>query len=437
MANAKKPNILVIFIDDMGWMDLGCYGSSFYKTPHIDQLAKEGLMFTDGYTAAAVCSPTRASLVTGKYPARLKMTDWIPGGRPKNRKLLVPDWQRWLPESEITTGELFQKGGYRTAWLGKWHLRGLPTDEVPDPATKDPMNDDPQRDHGYEVGVQNWYYNQDKRPEDPKGVDALTEEAIAFIKDTPDKPWFLTLSHYSVHTPVRYNEEVRLEYKKNYKGQIQFRAAYAAMIDALDKSVGKLMSFLKEQNLDEETLIIFLSDNGGVSGWTNNAPLRAGKGTFYEGGVRVPFIARWPGRIRAGEKSSEMVCSVDIYPTIAKVAGIEELPENLDGIDISDHLFKGRSLERDTLYWHYPHYHRGHTPAGAIRKGNYKLVEHFETGAIELYDLSEDLSESKDLREKNPKIAEELYDDLKAWRKKIGAQMMKANPNAAPEEKKP
>ncbi|KAA1261235.1 Arylsulfatase [Rubripirellula obstinata] len=428
-AETERPNILLILVDDMGWKDLGCYGSDFYKTPHIDKLASEGMLFTDGYAAASVCSPTRASIVTGKYPARTRLTDWIPGSKHPKKPLRMPKWQRWLPEEEVTIGELFQQNGYRTAWLGKWHLRGLPTPEHPDPALQDPLYATPQQEHGFDVGVQDWYLNSDERPEDPKGVFELTNETIEFIKNTPDQPWFVTLSHYSVHSPVRFNDEVRDAYKAAVNpNALQQNAAYAAMVEPLDQSIGKLMAFMKEQSLDENTLIVFISDNGGVSGWTNNAPLRNGKGTLYEGGTRVPWIARWPGRIPAGVTSDAVVSSIDLYPTFARVAGIPNLPTDIDGVDLSDHLLSSKPLGRDAVYWHYPHYHHG-VPSGSIRKDDYKLIEYFEDGKLELFNLKADLSEKKNLVDQKPELAEELHQALVDWRDKVDAQMPTPNPN--------
>ena len=431
-SESPRPNVLLILIDDMGWKDLGCYGSDFYKTPHIDKLASEGMRFTNGYAAASVCSPTRASIVTGKYPARTRLTDWIPGSKHPKKPLRMPKWQRWLPGEETTIGELFQQNGYRTAWLGKWHLRGLPTPEHPDPATKEPLYATPQQDHGFDVGVQDWHLNSDQRPEDPKGVFELTDETIDFIKNTPNQPWFVTLSHYSVHTPVRFNDEVRDAYQADVDpSALQQNASYAAMVEPLDQSIGKLMAFIKQEGLDENTLVVFISDNGGLSGWTNNAPLRSGKGTLYEGGTRVPLIARWPGSVPAGTISDAILSSIDLYPTFARVAGIPELPANIDGIDVTDHLLSSTPLQRDTLFWHYPHYHHG-VPSGSIRKGDYKLIEYFEDGKLELFNLKTDLGETNNLIEQKPDLAAQLHRELVAWRNEVDAQMPTPNPNHVP-----
>jgi arylsulfatase A-like enzyme len=424
----SRPNILLIFIDDMGWKDLGCYGSDFYKTPHIDNLAKEGMRFTQAYAAAHVCSPTRASIVTGKYPARLRLTDWIPGHHRKNAKLLIPQWQKQLPAEEITVGELLQQNGYRTAWLGKWHLRGLP-DYAKLRKNKDPRVLKPQQSHGFQKGIQDWKLNSDKSQEDPKGVFQLTNEAIDFIKEAGDNPWFVAVSHYSVHGPVRFNDEVRKKYKQSMNPEgLQKDAAYAAMIESLDQSVGKLMNFIKNQKLDKNTLVVFYSDNGGVAKRTNNAPLRSGKGTLYEGGIRVPCIVSWPGKIPQGVTSDAMISSIDFFPTFARVASVAELPANVDGIDLMEHLTTHQAIDRDTTYWHYPHYHNG-LPGSAIRKGDYKLIEFFEDGKLELYDLKNDIGETRDLAKENPEVAKKLHQQLIAWRKSVGAQMMTPNPN--------
>lgn len=418
-AEQQKPNFLLILVDDLGYMDLECYGSDFYRTPNMDKLASQGLRFTQAYAACPVCSPTRASILTGKYPARLHLTDWIPGHKRKNTKLLVPDWQQALLESETTIGELLKNEGYRTAWFGKWHLRGGTC-----------------RDHGFDAGEQDWDLNRKKNEEDPKGVFELTDEAIEFMNKSGDKPFFIGLSHYSVHTPVHFNSDVKKEYEKRVKsGARQKDAGYAAMLEALDDSVGKLLKGLDDSGKADQTVVVFFSDNGGLIGPTNNEPLRAGKGTLYEGGTRVPMIVRLPNGKYAGETSDAVVCSIDLLPTFLEMAGGSTLPDNVDGVSLVAHILTGESVQRDALYWHYPHYHKG-MPAGSIVKGDYKLIEYFEDGEVELYNLAEDPGEKKDLTKTRAGKVKELMKDLTDWRKSVDAQMMETNPDYSKKKKK-
>ncbi len=426
---AEQPNILFILIDDMGWMDLGCYGNTLHQTPNIDRLAEEGVRFTQAYAAAHVCSPTRGSIMTGKYPAKTHITDWIPGWQNPG-KLTPPDWQMFLPAEEFTLGEMLQEAGYRTAWLGKWHLNEV--SEGKQSGAKEGHEDrisTPQQDNGFDAGTQNWQLNSNKDPSDPKGVFQLTREALDFMDATEERPWFIGLSHYSVHSPKRFNEKVCQKYMVALGDEENAaQAGYAAMVDALDESVGQLMAGLKERGLDNNTLVVFFSDNGGLEGSTSNAPLRAGKGTLYEGGTRVPMIVRWPGKVPQGQTSEAMICSIDFYPTFATVAGVKQLTQPVDGINVLDHFLKNAPVERDALYWHYPHYHKG-KPGSSIRMGDYKLIEFFENGKLELYNLKTDLGEIHDLAAEQPEKAAELHGMLKQWRMETGAQMMANNPD--------
>ncbi len=416
---AEKPNILFLFADDLGYNDLACNGSDLYRTPHLDQFAKQGTRFTRGYTAAHVCSPTRASVMTGKFPARLRLTDWLKGHVKPHAKLQIPDWTTELLESEVTLAEMLKPQGYATAWFGKWHLgKGA-------------------QNHGFEAGDQNWELNRKQDEQDPKGVFTLNREALAFIDNNREKnrekPFFVAISHYSPHGPIRFEERLKNEYQAliDEKNPKQTNAGYAAMIEALDASVGELLAALDERGLTENTLVIFFSDNGGAQHFTNNAPLRAGKGTLYEGGVRVPLIARWPGQIPEGKVSDAVISSVDFFPTFAALAGAE-LPENIDGLNVIDTLTGKGKVEREALYWHYPHYH-SEKPAGSILKGEWKLIEWFETGETELYHLSQDPYEKRNLASENPEKNTELRNDLHRWRENIQAQMPVPNPKYDPE----
>jgi arylsulfatase A-like enzyme len=422
----EQPNILFVLIDDMGWMDLGCYGNQLHRTPNIDRLAAEGIRFTQAYAAAHICSPTRGSIMTGKFPARTHITDWIPGWK-KPEKLSPPDWQKFLKDEEFTLGEMLQQAGYKTAWLGKWHLN-----EVAERGGSKEKHGDristPQQEHGFDAGTQNWLLNSNKNSSDPKGVFQLTREALDFMDAAEERPWFIGLSHYSVHSPKRFNDTVRQKYMDALGAEANAaQAGYAAMVDALDESIGQLMTGLKERRLDENTLVVFFSDNGGLEGPTSNAPLRAGKGTLYDGGTRVPMIVRWPGKVPQGKISDAMICSIDFYPTFAAVAGVNPLKQQADGMNVLDHFVNNAPVERDALYWHYPHYHKG-KPGSSIRKGDYKLIEFFENGKLELYNLKNDLGEQQDLAGEQPERAAELLGMLKQWRIDVGAQMMEKNP---------
>jgi arylsulfatase A len=413
-SGQEKPNILLFFVDDMGATDLGCYGSDLYRTPNIDKLAAQGVLYKQAYASAHICSPTRAAMVTGKYPARIGLTDFMTGHKRPYAKLKVPAWTMGLPAEEFTLGHLLKEQGYSTAWLGKWHLGGS------------------ARDFGFDAGNQLWIENTKNDPKDPKGVYTLNKEAVDFIENTTDKPFFVALSHYSPHGPVRFDPDLRDEYQRIIDGKKprQTNAGYAAMIEALDDSVGKMMDWLDGKKLAENTLVIFVSDNGGEMNYTSNAPLRAGKGTLYEGGIRVPMIARWPGKIEPGTTNDTRFTSMDFLPTFATLIG-GKAPGKIDGADLSANFTSNGFIDRGPLYWHYPHYHN-EKPSASILKEDWKLIEWFETGDTELFNLAVDPSEITDLSQSNPEKNAELLADLKAWQKEIGAQMMEPNPDHDP-----
>jgi len=417
LSAGEKPNILFILTDDLGYADLACNGSDLYRTPHLDRLAQQGTRFTQAYTAAHVCSPTRASIMTGKYPARVRLTDWLTGHEKPHARLQIPPWTKGLPADEVTIAELLKPQGYATGWFGKWHLG------------------DGAQDHGFEAGDQTWELNRKQDQEDPKGVFTVTQDALKFIDQTQGekRPFFVAVSHYSPHGPIRFEDKLRDEYQTiiDQKQPRQTNAGYAAMIEALDASVGQLLQGLDERGLAENTLVIFFSDNGGALSFTNNAPLRGGKGTFYEGGIRVPFLVRWPGEVPAGKVSDTVISSVDFFPTFAALTEAR-LPENIDGVNIVENLKGKAETGRETLYWHYPHYH-AEKPAGAIRKGNWKLIEWFETGETELFDLSSDPHEERNLAKEQPAKNDELLADLHHWQKSVQAQLPVLNPHYNPE----
>jgi len=429
-AGGKKPNFVFFLVDDLGWRDVGCYGTKFYETPHIDRLAAEGMRFTDAYAACPVCSPTRASILTGKYPARLHLTDWIAGHNQPNAKLRIPDWTKYLPLEEVTIAEALKPAGYATASIGKWHLGGEPY--YPDKQGFD-LNVG-----GTAKGQPPRYFSPYSIPtlaDGPKGeylTDRLADEAEKFIEQNRDRPFFLYLPHFAVHTPIQGKEEITAKYAAKPPDGDQKNATYAAMIESVDESVGCVMKKLDALGLADRTVVFFMSDNGGLAGVTSNAPLRAGKGTLYEGGIREPMIIKWPGVVRSGTTASTPVTSTDFYPTILEMAGLPLKPEqHVDGLSLVPLLKESGPLRRDTLYWHYPHYHRT-TPAGALRHGDWKLIEYFEDGHVELYNLKEDLSETKDLAAAMPEKTHELQKMLAEWRRSVGAQMPATNPNYKP-----
>lgn len=428
-----KPNVLMILVDDLGWQDTSIYGSQLYQTPNIDSLAKNGLRFTQAYSAAHICSPTRMSILTGQYPARVKVTDWIPGWSFPHEKYLPPIWnQKGLSHDMTSLGEVMQQQGYKTAWFGKWHVRGLKN------ATNKTnyKRHKAAQEHGFDAGEQDFSLNGTLNQNDPKGVFQLTNQAIKFIEQQKG-PWFTTISHYSVHTPVHFNPQVKAEYLANDDPKIKHHAGYAAMLDALDKSVGYLLKYLKESEQLNDTVIVFTSDNGGLdkndSGQpTDNAPLKNGKATLFEGGIRIPFMVSWPGVVAKDAQSDVLISTIDILPTFAAIAGSSRLTtqQKIDGINLLPVITGGQTeTSRDTLFWHYPHYHRQGGPASAIRQGPYKLIESLDTGKLALYNLNEDISERQDLAKENPLLVSQMHKKLENWRTQVTAQSLRVNPN--------
>ena len=427
-SEVQKPNFVFILMDDLGWMDLSCYGSRFYETPNIDRLATQGMKFTSAYAACPVCSPTRASILTGKYPARLHLTDWIPGYKRENFKLRTPEFKQELPLEEVTIAERLKSAGYVSASIGKWHLG------------KEPYYPDKQ---GFDLNFGGTNLGHPKHYFYPFGIDnittgtegeyltdRLTAEAEKFIEANKDRPFFLYLSHYAVHTPLAGKPEKVEKYKKKVKpGMDQNNPVYAAVIESVDESVGRIMAKLDDLKLADNTVVIFFSDNGGLLDVTSNAPLRLGKGHLYEGGTRDPLIVRWPGKVKAGSTCDTPMISTDFYPTMLEMAGLKgSVP---DGVSIMPLLRQKGSIERKTFYWHYPHYHRC-TPGGAIRDGDWKLIEFFEDNHVELYNLKDDLGEKTDLAAKMPEKAGELRKKLADWRKSVNAAMPTPNPDYKP-----
>ena len=447
----RHPNVILFLIDDLGWMDLGCYGSQYYQTPNIDRLAEEGVRFTDGYAACNVCSPTRAAIMSGKYPARLLLTQWLPSGRwnPEKNRMREGRYLSNLPLEEVTIAEAMRQAGYRTAFMGKWHL-GTETYYYPEHQGFD------VNVGGRDYGAPGSYFfpfegswsipttGRTLRKSSPVSgepgdylVDRLAEEAVKFVKASAQDPFFLVLSHYAVHAPLQGKADKIERYEGVPKDFRQGKPAYAAMVESVDDSIGSVMRALKDEGIDEQTMVIFTSDNGGFAKATANQPLRANKGSNYEGGIRVPLLMRWPGKLRAGTVASEPVISTDLYPTILSAAGIELRPfQHIDGVDLLPHLTESAAIDRDAIFWHYPHYnqHPQSFPSGVIRAGNWKLIENYESGKVQLFDLREDIGETRDISGEKPELAEAMLAQLQQWRAEVGADPMRPNPqfNEAP-----
>ncbi|MFN0019355.1 MAG: sulfatase-like hydrolase/transferase [Pirellulaceae bacterium] len=454
-----RPNVILILMDDLGWADLGCYGSTYHKTPNIDRLATEGMRFTQAYAACPVCSPTRASILTGKWPARLHLTDWLPG-RPDmpGQMLSRPKIREELPLEEVTLAEHLKAAGYATAHIGKWHLGGKgfgPREQgfdvniagsgvgsPPGYFMPFPLPKGQQTPPGFDRGDE-WLAGV---PDGAYLTDLLTDQAVKFIEQQKDHPFFLYLPHYAVHTPLQAKPDVMAKYEagKNRPGQ-QSNPIYAAMLESADDGIGRILKKLSELKLAENTIILFTSDNGGLatiegmsSPATINSPLRDGKGHLYEGGIRVPLIVRWPGNVKAGSLSESPVCSIDYLPTILELASGGRKPPDtkspsFDGLSLVPILKQTGDVSRDAFYWHYPHYsNQTAKPGGAIRAGDFKLIEFYEDGRLELFNIKNDRGEGTNLADKEPAKVKELAEKLDAWRKSVDAQMMTANPDYHP-----
>ena len=452
-VNESRLNVVLILVDDLGWMDLSCQGSDYFRTPHIDRLASQGMRFTDAYAACAVCSPTRAAVMTGRWPARVGVTDWIrarfqrPGSKTpaqnptayvggRNRKLLCPPNPFWMEDQQITIAEILKAAGYATAHIGKWHLG--------DPDWYPASQGFDVNIAGCDIGQPPSYfdpythprYNFDQQLKPRRQGEYLTHregfEAQQFIRAHADRPFFLSYCPYAVHTPIQAIQEVAAKYATDGKKPVQAR--YAAMVESVDDAVGMIEETLRETSVADRTLVIFTSDNGGLLGPTDNAPLRSGKGYAYEGGIRVPFLVRWPGQVAAGTESSQPVCSVDVLPTIAEAVGVD-LPQTqpVDGVSLAGLLKSGgdKPLGRDTLYWHFPHYRHRPGPYSIIRAGHWKLIKWYE-GGHELYNLAEDLSEFHNRSAELPDKTAQLETQLMAELKRVGAKLPRPNPNYRP-----
>lgn len=451
---APRMNFVFILIDDLGWADLSCYGSTFYETPHLDALAGSGMRFAQACAACPVCSPTRASIMTGRHPVRVGITDWIPGQTvnpdASHRFLQIEDRDQ-LPLEEITLAEILRTAGYQTFFAGKWHLGGagyLPTDQGFETNLGGAHWGQPPA--GYFAPWKNPYLHEKYAGE--YITERLTEESVSFIRNRdPSRPFLLFLSHYDVHTPI-HKDKKHFGYFETKRSKIdtesppinerrgvsrsrQDHAEYASMVSAIDDSVGQIVAALRDSGLEDSTTIIFTSDNGGLctlrhEGPTSNLPLRSGKGWLYEGGIRVPMIVRVPGMTTTGCVSQTPVVSTDYFPTILELAKIN-VPPNLilDGKSFVPQLQNNASGETRALFWHYPHYHGSlWTPGAAIRLGDWKLIEFYEFGDAELYNLATDPGELRNLAAAEPDRFDKMRQQLRDWQTELHARMPRPNP---------
>ena len=502
MGAERLPNVVLFLVDDLGWRDVGCYGSSFHETPHVDQMAREGVRFTQAYAACHVCSPTRASVMTGKSPARLRMTDWLPGRKDfPFQKLKNAAVRQALPAEETTLAEALKGHGYATAHVGKWHLGEEPSGPL---------------QHGFDVQVPRWNkgwpragYQAPFQMEGLEGApgdyltDRLTDEAVRFIETNAERPFFLYLSHFAVHDPIQGRADLVAKYQAKLRGlppadgeafvlegnpdardplsrarldallkedafaghrvfpnrtvkikQRQDNVQFAAMVESMDESLGRVRAKLRGLGLEDRTIVIFCSDNGGMSAAnfgrpdrtipasqldtaysTSNLPLRGGKGWLYEGGIRVPLVVSWPGPGKRGAVCDVPVISTDLYPSILQMIGVPARPEqHADGVSFAPLLQGETELPREALYWHFPHYsnHGMQSPGGAIRSGDYKLIESFENNTVQLFNLRQDLGEQDDLAQAEPETTARLKRMLHRWRETVAAPMMERNPDHQP-----
>ncbi len=455
-VGADRLNIIFILADDLGCMDVGAFNpKTFYETPNIDALARRGMKFTQAYAACCVCSPTRGSIMTGKYPTRFGVTDFIGGNRP-GKMIPAPNGNHLALEETTIAEALRDDGGYATFFAGKWHLGGGEFYPGAQGFPKDLDNGE-----GKKGNAQFWYPKSDlpvpDHKDDPKTTERIVNEAVKFIGEHKDKPFFAYLPFLAVHTPIGARAELVEKYKKKAVsapadawGQererqvrlVQNNPVYAAMLEQLDSAIGRVLGAVEKNGLTEKTIIVFMSDNGGLSTSeghpTSNLPFRAGKGWPYEGGVREPLIVCAPGVTKPGTTCDSPVISTDFYPTLLQLAGLAPKPQqHLDGVSFVP-LLRGETMQRGKpLFWHYPHYgNQGGAPHGAIRDGDWKLIEWYEDGALELYNIPEDISEQHNLAAKNPDKAKELHAKLIAWRKEVGAVMPTPNPEFNPAKKK-
>lgn len=459
-AADKKPNFLFILVDDLGWKDLSCYGSSFYETPHLDRLCDQAVKFTNAYAACPVCSPTRASILTGKYPARMDATDWFGAPQPDEfekywggkKPLLPAPYEENLALDEVTLAETLKAAGYATFFAGKWHL-GEKEMHWPEHQGFDVNKGGWSRGGPYGPGKYFVPYGNPRLEDGPEGEhlpDRLASETIQFMSDNRNQPFLAYLSFYSVHTPLQSRDDLKQKYQQKKKALkleaqwgkegkskvrlVQEHAVYAGMVEAMDAACGKVLAALAELGLDENTIVLFMSDNGGLATSeghpTSNLPLRGGKGWMYEGGVREPVMVKWPGVTQPGSVCDTPVISTDFYPTMLQMAGLPaKSSQHMDGVSWVP-LLKGQAMTRGPIFWHYPHYsNQGGAPASAIRDGDWKLIRFYEPNhSDELYNLKDDIGETTNLVKKNPEIAKTLSSKLSTWLTDVEAKFPSPNP---------
>lgn len=489
----KPLNIVFFLVDDLGWRDVGCYGSTFYETPHIDKFAEEAVRFTDAYAACHVCSPTRASILTGMYPASINLTDWLPGRldfpfqKLKNVKI-----NQHLPYNISTLPQVLKENGYQTAIYGKWHLgedSASTARQGFDKRVPDWNKGWPNRGYFSPFGLK----GLEGSPDSTYLTDKLTDEALSYLEENKNNPFFLYLSHFAVHDPIEGRKDLVKKYKtklekqtnekeipfiyegnpdsqnlpgqgkngekKGYRifedGTVQIKQhqdnpEFAAMVESMDESFGHVVAKLEELKIDDNTLVVFYSDNGGMSAAnfynperrisknkldkafsTSNLPLRGAKGWLYEGGIRVPLLIKWPGKGLQGAVCNVPVTSPDFFPTILEMTGIKDKQaKNKDGVSITSLITGENEIDREAIFWHFPHYsnHGMQSPGGALRSGDYKLLEYFENNTVQLFNLKEDIEEQHDLSLDEPEKVKELQSLLHDWRESVDAKMMEPNP---------
>lgn len=426
---------MLLLADDLGWTGLGCFGSDLYETPHLDALAKRGVKFTNAYAACTVCSPTRASVMTGQYPARLHLTDFIAGQNRPYAKMKIPNWTKRLKSDHTTITEILKESGYRTGHIGKWHL----ADKSGKASGTGPL------DQGFDVsyerppGSRGYILKRQGKQQPGYLTDVLTDKACEFIDQSKDQPFFLYFAYNVPHTPIQGRSDLVDYFKTKVQPDgVHNNPVYAAMVASLDQSVGRIVSELKKNGLTDNTVIVFISDNGGLTqrygkhdGFTENLPLRRGKGSAFEGGVRVPAIALWPGVTTAGSVCDEPIMTTDLFPTFREIASASpDAAAICDGRSLLP-LLKDTSIKFDRdLFWHYPHYHAGGDgPYSAIRSGDLRLIEFHEDKRVLLFDLAKDIGEQNDLSQTLPEKTAALRSRLHKWRTSVNAEMPTPNPD--------
>ena len=435
-ANPKKKwNYLFILSDDVGWNQTGYGGSTFYETPNIDRIAHDGMYFTDAYCAAPTCSPSRAGIMTGRFPARIHLTEYIPGDPYPWARLRAPKEVDRLPLSEITFAEMLKPKGYVSAMIGKWHLNKDKHYRLGRPG-------DPESqgfDFVHTTVKPRYTANPNK---DAHHAIEITNEALKFLDKYHNSPFILYVAHHVVHRPIMEHPDLIFKYEEKMNSDLRINnPIMGAMIERMDTQIGRLLKKIDDLGLTENTIVFFFSDNGGYEGLQSQRPLRGGKSMLFEGGVRVPFAIKWPGVVKPGLVNSTPVFGLDFFPTFAEIAGIDTFKHKIDGKSLVPLLKQTGTLDRDTLYWHYPHYHRfNYKPSGALREGDFKLIEWYERSIfgeshpVSLFNLKEDIGETKDLADQMPDFANKLWKKLKDWRKEIDAQEMTKNPNFDPKK---